>query len=33
MFALPTLAYARPAIAAFAAMGVLWGTFAAVSPT
>jgi MFS family permease len=27
-----TLAYARPAIAAFAAMGVLWGTFAAVLP-
>jgi MFS family permease len=26
------LAYARPAIAAFAAMGVLWGTFAAVLP-
>lgn len=29
---LATLAYARPAIAAFAAMGVLWGTFAAVLP-
>ncbi|MBA3910807.1 MAG: MFS transporter [Rhodobacter sp.] len=27
-----TLAYARPAIAAFAVMGVLWGTFAAVLP-
>ena len=32
MSALSTLAYARPAIAAFAAMGVLWGTFAAVLP-
>ena len=32
MISLPTLAYARPAIAAFAAMGVLWGTFAAVLP-
>jgi MFS family permease len=29
---LATLAHARPAIAAFAAMGVLWGTFAAVLP-
>lgn len=27
-----TLAYARPALAAFGAMGVLWGTFAAVLP-
>jgi MFS family permease len=27
-----TLVYARPAIAAFAAMGILWGTFAAVLP-
>jgi MFS family permease len=32
MSPLSTLAYARPAIAAFAAMGVLWGTFAAVLP-
>lgn len=32
MISLPTLAVARPAIAAFAAMGVLWGTFAAVMP-
>jgi MFS family permease len=32
MISLPNLAYARPAIAAFAAMGVLWGTFAAVFP-
>lgn len=32
MSALSTLAYARPAIAAFAAMGVLWGTFAAALP-
>jgi len=32
MISLPTLAYARPAIAAFAVMGVLWGTFAAVLP-
>jgi MFS family permease len=32
MISLPNLAYARPAIAAFAAMGVLWGTFAAVLP-
>ncbi|MDM7933064.1 MFS transporter [Tabrizicola sp.] len=32
MTAVATLAYARPAIAAFAAMGVLWGTFAAVLP-
>jgi MFS family permease len=32
MSPLATLAYARPAIAAFAAMGVLWGTFAAVLP-
>lgn len=29
---LPTLAIARPAVAAFAAMGSLWGTFAAVLP-
>lgn len=29
---LPVLVAARPAIAAFAAMGVLWGTFAAVLP-
>jgi MFS family permease len=29
---LPTLKTARPALAAFAAMGVLWGTFAAVLP-
>ena len=29
---LATLAAARPAMAAFAAMGVLWGTFAAVLP-
>ena len=29
---LPTLAVARPAVAAFAAMGILWGTFAAVLP-
>lgn len=27
-----TLAYARPALAAFGAMGVLWGTFAAILP-
>ena len=32
MSPLSTLVYARPAIAAFAAMGVLWGTFAAVLP-
>ncbi|MBN8630029.1 MAG: MFS transporter [Rhodobacterales bacterium] len=32
MISLPNLAYARPAIAAFAAMGILWGTFAAVLP-
>ncbi|MES2539965.1 MAG: MFS transporter [Pseudomonadota bacterium] len=32
MSSLSTLAYARPAIGAFAAMGVLWGTFAAVLP-
>jgi MFS family permease len=32
LLALPTLAYARPAMAAFVAMGVLWGTFAAVLP-
>ncbi|MGL4236174.1 MFS transporter [Tabrizicola sp.] len=32
MSALATLAYTRPAIAAFTAMGVLWGTFAAVLP-
>jgi predicted MFS family arabinose efflux permease len=29
---LPILAVARPAVAAFAAMGILWGTFAAVLP-
>ena len=29
---LPTLRAARPAVAAFAAMGVVWGTFAAVLP-
>lgn len=29
---LSTLAFARPALAAFAAMGVAWGTFAAVLP-
>jgi MFS family permease len=29
---LPTLATARPAVAAFAAMGIVWGTFAAVLP-
>ena len=29
---LPSLAVARPAVAAFAAMGILWGTFAAVLP-
>ena len=32
MSPLATLAYARPAIAAFGAMGVLWGTFAAALP-
>jgi predicted MFS family arabinose efflux permease len=32
MSPLATLAYARPAIAAFAAMGVLWGSFAADLP-
>lgn len=32
MFSLPILVHARPAIGAFAAMGVLWGTFAAVLP-
>lgn len=32
MFPLSTLVHARPAIAAFAAMGILWGTFAAVLP-
>ncbi len=32
MSTLATLAYARPAMAAFAAMGVLWGTFAAALP-
>lgn len=32
MPALALLAHARAAIAAFAAMGVLWGTFAAVLP-
>ncbi len=29
---LPTLVTARPAVAAFAAMGIVWGTFAAVLP-
>ena len=32
MFPLSTLATARPAMAAFATMGVVWGTFAAVLP-
>ena len=32
MTALTTLRIARPAVAAFAAMGVVWGTFAAVLP-
>lgn len=32
MIPLSTVVFARPAIAAFAAMGVLWGTFAAVLP-
>jgi MFS family permease len=32
MSAVATLAYSRPALAAFGAMGVLWGTFAAVLP-
>jgi predicted MFS family arabinose efflux permease len=32
MFARKTLVAARPAVAAFAAMGVVWGTFAAVLP-
>jgi MFS family permease len=32
MSALATLAYSRPALAAFGAMGVLWGTFAAALP-
>ena len=32
MFSPKTLVAARPALAAFAAMGVLWGTFAAVLP-
>lgn len=32
MSPLSTLAYSRPALAAFGAMGVLWGTFAAVLP-
>lgn len=32
MFAPATLSYSRPALAAFGAMGVLWGTFAAVLP-
>ena len=32
MISLNNLAHARPAIAAFAAMGLLWGTFAAVFP-
>jgi MFS family permease len=32
MSPLATLAYSRPALAAFGAMGVLWGTFAAVLP-
>lgn len=30
--AMTTLAYSRPAVAAFGAMGVLWGTFAAILP-
>ncbi|MCA3452853.1 MAG: MFS transporter, partial [Rhodobacter sp.] len=29
---LSTLGIARPAVAAFAAMGIVWGTFAAVLP-
>ena len=32
MSPLATLAYSRPALGAFTAMGVLWGTFAAVLP-
>jgi MFS family permease len=32
MSPLATLAYSRPALAAFGAMGVLWGTFAATLP-
>ena len=32
MTALTTLRIARAAVAAFAAMGVVWGTFAAVLP-
>ena len=32
MSPLATLAFSRPALAAFGAMGVLWGTFAAVLP-
>ena len=32
MPALATLAHARPALAAFGAMGILWGTFAAALP-
>lgn len=32
MFSPTTLVAARPALAAFAAMGILWGTFAAVLP-
>jgi MFS family permease len=32
MSPLATLAYSRPALAAFGAMGVLWGTFAAALP-
>jgi MFS family permease len=32
MTAVSTLAHARPALAAFGAMGVLWGTFAAALP-
>jgi hypothetical protein len=32
MRAWSTLVLARPALAAFAAMGVVWGTFAAVLP-
>jgi MFS family permease len=32
MTALAILAYSRPALAAFAAMGILWGTFAAALP-
>lgn len=32
MISLATLVHARPVLAAFAAMGILWGTFAAVLP-